>query len=397
MSIVVQKFGGTSVATDESRIKVIDKIMGSKKRGNNVAVVVSAMGRKGSPYATDTLIQLAPHLKGREMDLLMSCGEIISACVLADMLQQEGYQAVVLTGAQAGIITSDDFLEASILRVTPQRIVDLLSNGYIPVITGFQGISEVGNITTLGRGGSDTSASIIGEAIKADRIEIYTDVDGIMTADPRIFPEAKVIKDLSYSEVFQMADSGAKVIHPRAVEVARRAGIPLHIKNTFNNEIGTVIMHCPKYEGLVLEGATSKVITSIAYKANRVQFILEQTPLEDANLFPMLASKGVSLDIINIFPKEKVFTVDVEQKDKVIEVLDEANITFSFIEGCCKLTLIGERMTGVPGVMAKIITALQLADIQLLQTADSLTTIACLIYTKDLEKAVDVLHKMFDI
>lgn len=397
MGIIVQKFGGTSVATDETRLNVIDKITAAKEKGENVVVVVSAMGRKGSPYATDTLLSLAPHLGLREKDLLMSCGELISACVLASQLTEKGHEARVLTGAQAGIVTNDNFGDANIIAVNPGEITSCLADDVIPIITGFQGISESGNVTTIGRGGSDTTAAIVGEAIKADGIEIYTDVNGIMTADPRVFPQAKVIDNISYSEVFQMADSGAKVIHPRAVEVARRAGIPLYIKNTFSNDEGTAILHCPKYESTVLEGEVCKVITSIAHKNNRIQFILEQSSMEDVTIFPLLADSGVSLDIINIFPDKKVFTVDSKHFNGVVKVLEQCNIHYTAIKDCSKVTLIGERMTGVPGVMAKIITALQNENIPLLQTADSLTTIACLIYRKDLERAVDVLHRIFEI
>ncbi|WP_105615958.1 aspartate kinase [Vallitalea okinawensis] len=397
MSIIVQKFGGTSVASDESRERVLDKIIKEKDAGNKVVITVSAMGRKGSPYATDTLISLGTDLKPREMDLLMSCGELISASVVVNGLMRRGYNACVLTGAQAGILTNETYNDANILRVNPQRIVNALSDDIIPVIAGFQGMSEFGNITTLGRGGSDTTAAILAEAISADETHIYTDVDGIMTADPRVCREATVIDAISYSEVFQMADSGAKVIHPRAVEVARRSGIPLYIKNTFSNAEGTAIIHCPKPGSIVLEGNECKLITSIAHLNDRVQFIIEEGPSDDAFIFPLLADKGVSIDIINIFPSRKVFTVDKKQVWIVSEVLEQNKITYETIEDCSKVTIIGERMTGVPGVMARIITSLQKEKIPLLQTADSLTTIACLIHSKDLERAVSVLHRTFDL
>lgn len=396
MSLVIQKFGGTSVATEESREKVLEKIVNAKKQGHQVVVVVSAMGRKGSPYATDTLIRLASNIGTKDMDLLMSCGEIISASVLVNELLEKEITANVMTGGQAGIITDESYSSATILKVDPSRIFDLLANDIVPVITGFQGISQLGNVTTLGRGGSDTSASIIGEALDADAIEIYTDVNGIMTADPRVFPRAKVIDNISYTEVFQMADSGAKVIHPRAVEVARRAGIPLYIKNTFTDDSGTIIKNT-KSTPKVLDGDRGNLITSIAHINNRVQYCLEDNKINDAKLFTELADSGVSIDIINIFPNKKIFTVDEKYINKVEEVLKNNNVNHSINKDCSKVTLIGERMTGVPGVMAKIISALQNQGVSILQTADSLTTIACLIHTKDLEITVKVLHETFGL
>lgn len=397
MSLIVQKFGGTSVATEETRQSVIKKIIEEKNRGNQVVVVVSAMGRKGSPYATDTLLSLGSGLMPRETDLLMSCGELISACVLVNNLMTHGQKAMVLTGAQAGIITDETYNDSNILAVHPEKIFDGLDRDCIPVIAGFQGMSDGGNITTIGRGGSDTTAAIIAEAIKADETHIYTDVDGIMTADPRVCQEAKVINKISYSEVFQMADSGAKVIHPRAVEVARRSNIPLYIKNTFSDADGTAILHHSQDSGVLLEGKEAKIITSIAHLNNRVQFTVTETPGEDVLIFPLLAEVGVSIDIINIFPDRKVFTVDVKHQEKAEKVFKEYNITYNIIYNCSKVTLIGERMTGVPGVMASIITALGGANVPLLQTADSLTTIACLVYTKDVETAVSALHSRFNL
>ncbi|MGL5868099.1 aspartate kinase, partial [Clostridium chrysemydis] len=231
MKIVVQKFGGTSVSTKERRERVVNKVISAIKEGYSPIVVVSAMGRKGEPYATDTLLSLVDcnfkDSNKQAQDLLMCCGEFISSVVMSNELFNNGVNAVPLTGGQAGIITDDVFSDAKHKEVDSKELLRLVENGKVPVVTGFQGITEKGYFTTLGRGGSDTSAAILGAAVNAERIEIYTDVDGIMTADPRIVKEASLIDVISYTEVFQLADQGAKVVHPRAVDIAMKHNIPL--------------------------------------------------------------------------------------------------------------------------------------------------------------------------
>ena len=239
MGILVQKFGGTSVQSYEKMNEVLKIIKSYKEKDNDLqlVVVVSAMGRKGDPYATDTLINLVKNInknpQKRELDALMSCGEIIS-CLFTNILLNEGIDAVFLNGGQAGIITDDNYGNSKIIDVDPKRILKELNKGKVVVVAGFQGITTNNELTTLGRGGSDTSAVAIGKALKCDTVEIYTDVDGVMTADPRVEPNAKVLEHIGYEEVFQMADKGAKVIHPRAVQLAKSANITLVIKNTLN-------------------------------------------------------------------------------------------------------------------------------------------------------------------
>jgi aspartate kinase len=204
MRILVQKFGGTSVQSGEARAAAIEKVIAARKGGYSPVVVVSAIGRAGDPYATDTLIQFAREAAGceinpRENDLLMSCGEIISAVIMAGAFEERGYTARAVTGWQAGIYTNDLFGNASYFEVDTARLYEMLNAGVIPIVTGFQGITRNGDVTTLGRGGSDTTAAILGSALRAEAIEIYTDVDGIMTADPRLLPEARVLPDVSYN------------------------------------------------------------------------------------------------------------------------------------------------------------------------------------------------------
>lgn len=396
MHIIVQKFGGTSVAAEESRAKVLGKIRSAKERGEMPVVVVSAIGRKGSPYATDTLIdfvsQTAGTMTDRDYDLLLSCGEIISAVTMATLLNNKGIKAKALTGGQAGIITDCYHKKADLLYAKPEQLLACLEEDIIPVVAGFQGMSAEGEITTLGRGGSDTTAAMLGAALKAERIEIYTDVDGIMTADPNLCEKAKIIPAISYTEVFQMADNGAKVIHPRAVEYAKRANIPLVIKNTFTEEEGTFILqNIDDHQ----TDKNQKVITSVANRNNRVQFTVQEDILSDKDLLDSIAKEDISIDLINIFPSHKVFTIDAADTVALKKRLDDEGYNYNVVTHCAKVTAIGERMTGVPGVMARIVKAFTKAHIEILQTADSLTTIACLIKEEKVALAISVLHDEF--
>lgn len=396
MKIIVQKFGGTSVSTKEKRKKVIDKIKKAKEHGYDIVVVVSAMGRKGDAYSTDSLLSLIDketiNNNKRITDMLMCCGEIISSTVVSSELIQEGIEAVPLTGGQAGIITDDEYSNASIIEVHKEKIISILEKGKVPVVAGFQGITEDGLFTTIGRGGSDTSASLIGAALSAERIEIYTDVDGIMTADPRIVQNAEVINVLNYDEVFQLADHGAKVIHPRAVEIAKNSNIPLYIKNTMNDSEGTIINNISKEKN-------KRIITSITSTNGRIQVIINREDnidnVEYNNTLDIIADNNISLDLINIFPEKLVFTIEEYDKEKLKDIFDNLKIKYSIKENCSKIALIGSGMRGIPGVMAKIYKALSYKNIEVLQTADSHMTIWCLISTNDLKIAINALHSAF--
>ncbi|SKA86798.1 aspartate kinase [Caloramator quimbayensis] len=393
MKILVQKFGGTSVATQQRREMVCDKVIEAINKGYNPVVVVSAIGRKGDPYATDTLLSLIENKSTsnkREIDLLMCCGEIISAVVLSETFLKKGYKTVVLTGGQAGIITDNNFGNAEIKTVKTSKLIELLSKNIIPIVTGFQGMTENGDFTTLGRGGSDVTGAVLGDALKAEAIEIYTDVDGIMTADPRIVPDAKVIEKINYSEVFQFADQGAKVIHPRAVEYAMRGNVPLLIKNTMSNAKGTVISS---------EGYNKKLITGITHMPNRTQISIffEDDEIDNNELFDLLADYGISIDLINIFPNYKVFTIDGSDSERVKYILDLKKFNYKMINNCSKIAAIGSGIRGVPGVMAKILKTLKDNEIKVLQTADSHTTIWCLVKEEDTVKAINALHKAFEL
>lgn len=398
MNIVVQKFGGTSVSTEETRRQVIEKVKNAINEGLSPVVVVSAMGRKGQPYATDTLLSLiGDNFKNSNklaQDLLMCCGEMISSVVMSNDLYNAGIEAVPLTGGQAGIITDNNFNNANCLNVNPDKILELVSQGKVPVITGFQGMTEKGYFTTLGRGGSDTSASIIGVAVKASAIEIYTDVDGIMTADPRIVDDASLIDVISYNEVFQLADQGAKVIHPRAVEIAMEANIPLYIKNTMSSCRGTLINNYG-------DKASERIMTGITSQNDRIQVSIKKSENEEndkyKDVLDLVAANKISLDLINIFPREQIFTISEKNKDKLEGILKTHNLKYTIVENCSTVVVIGSRMKGMPGVMAKIIKALSDSNIEVLQTADSHMTIWCLVHSENAKEAINVLHKTFKL
>jgi len=246
MGIIVQKYGGTSVATEETRLKVYKKVIKAKNKGDSVIVVVSAMGKSGDSYATDTILDLIrKNIKNynlRELDMAFVCGEMISVAIIASKLNELGYKSLGLTGQQAGIVTDGVYFNANIERIETEKIKKYLDKGYILVVAGGQGASEEGEITTLGRGGSDTSASALGVAIGAYETIIYTDVKGIMSADPRIIEKPDIIREISYDNCCKLADEGAKVIHPRAVrESMKDKKMKLYVRSTFSEDKGTLI------------------------------------------------------------------------------------------------------------------------------------------------------------
>lgn len=398
MKILVQKFGGTSVSTHERRKMVIKKIKIALDDGYKPVVVVSAMGRKGDPYATDTLLSLIDSTfkaqNKQAADLLMSCGETMSTVIMCNELYKENLKAIPFTGGQAGIITDNNFNNASVLNVDIENLLTIINEGNIPIVAGFQGQNEKGFITTLGRGGSDVTAALLGVALKAEEIQIYTDVDGIMTADPRLVSDATLIKEISYNEVFQFADQGAKVIHPRAVEIAMKGNIPLVIKNTMSNCDGTLINSCGDLD-------TDNIITGITHMSNRVQIKInyEQNKNNESyhSLLDVLAENLISIDLINVFPKENIFTIDENDITKFDSIMNNIGLRYSCIKDCSKIAIIGSRIRGVPGVMAKVLKALIKENIEVLQTADSHTTIWCLVEEKHTNRAINALHKEFKL
>ncbi|EHC6302256.1 aspartate kinase [Listeria monocytogenes] len=398
MKIIVQKFGGTSVQNEKSRLMAFNHIKQVLKEGYKVVVVVSAIGRYGDPYATDTLLELIDakntKLTAREQDTLLSVGETISASVFTNMLKEAGIKAEAFSGGQAGIITSDDHLNAKITEVDTTRLKNALAELDVAVVAGFQGITANGDITTLGRGGSDTSAAALGVSLQADYIDIFTDVDGMMTADPRIVEHARSLPRVSYNEVSNMAYQGAKVIHPRAVEIAMTAKIPMRIRSTYLESTGTLVTSLADDSGHF--DVKERMVTGVAHVTNLTQISVQTDTVKAQQLaFKILADAGISLDFINISTNSVIFTVPEEKSHVVKQLLADEALETSVRQACAKVSIVGAGITGVPGVTAKIVGALSEKNIPILQSADSHTTIWVLVREEDLISAVNALHDVF--
>ncbi|ECB9786256.1 TPA_asm: aspartate kinase [Listeria monocytogenes] len=398
MKIIVQKFGGTSVQNEKSRLMAFNHIKQVLKEDYKVVVVVSAIGRYGDPYATDTLLELIgaknTKLTAREQDTLLSVGETISASVFTNMLKEAGIKAEAFSGGQAGIITSDDHLNAKITEVDTTRLKNALAELDVAVVAGFQGITANGDIATLGRGGSDTSAAALGVSLQADYIDIFTDVDGMMTADPRIVEHARSLPRVSYNEVSNMAYQGAKVIHPRAVEIAMTAKIPMRIRSTYLESTGTLVTSLADDSGHF--DVKERMVTGVAHVTNLTQISVQTDTVKAQQLaFKILADAGISLDFINISTNSVIFTVPEEKSHVVKQLLEDEALETSVRQACAKVSIVGAGITGVPGVTAKIVGALSEKNIPILQSADSHTTIWVLVREEDLISAVNALHDVF--
>lgn len=406
-NIVVLKFGGTSVATPEARAAVAARVSEWQGRGDKIVVVVSAMGRGGeggSPYATDSLLGLVSadtaELAPRELDAIAACGEDLSAAVLASELIVRGLPAVSLRGFQAGIVTDGVFRNARIESIEESRLKRVLDDGRIVVVTGFQGMSADGDITTLGRGGSDTSAVAIGVALGAELVVIYTDVDGVYSADPRIVPEARPIPVLPYREAAELAHGGARVLHPRAAEIAERYGIKVRICNTFSSAPGTLLCTSDEPGASRLDRREDRLARAVTSLPRIAQLALARPDFETApggvcEVLEALAAEGLSLDMINIHPDRLVFTVPDNDLERAGTVLAGLDGEVRSVPGCAKVTLVGGGIHGVPGVVARISRLLVSEGIPILQSVDSSTIVSVLVPGADEGRAVRALHTGF--
>jgi aspartate kinase len=455
MKILVQKFGGTSVDSDEHRQMAAGKIVRAIQAGWHVVVVVSAIGRAGAPYATDTLVETLKSVDAavppapREMDLMMACGEIISTVVMAQTLRARGFDTVALTGGQAGIVTDYDFGNARILSIDPSYVVRMLEADKIIFVAGFQGVTTYGAITTLGRGGSDTTASALGAALKphADEVavEIYTDVDGVRTADPRLVPEAKRLDRATYEEVAEMARMGAKVVHPRAAEIAHQYQIPLWVKSTFVDAPGTLIAADEERDDALRLRVTGITHTGkIAYlrfplpprsEEDKGQLEMEIYRILQREAIPLYLNstdgdsfafavarehlpqlKGamdglvVPIDLatrrqaphgrvylFGLGVRNAAFEAQKSLMGRVERLVEVRPVEAEVSENCTVVSVIAARFRGVPGVMALILETLDNAGVPVYQTADSELSISVLIPEADVPKATQTLHDVFHL
>ena len=400
--IIVQKYGGTSVGTASRIRRVSRRIAATVKQGHQVVAVVSAMG-----HTTDRLISLAqsinPEPPARELDMLVANGETITAPLVAMCLQGMGVPAISLSGLQAGVRTSAQHSRARIQDIKPERILETLRAGKVAVVAGFQGVTADFEVTTLGRGGSDTTAVALAAALNAGSCEIYTDVDGIFTADPRLVKTARKLSHIQYDEMLELAAVGARVMHPRAVEIGELYGVPIHVRSSFHEGVGTMIVaHVPMED--------RKRVRGIAEESNVAKITVVGVPDRPgiaAAIFEPLGAAGISVDVIvqNIGRSRRTdLTFSVAQSDlKAAEKLVKAAARtigatrVASASGVAKLSIVGTGMLGTPGIAGRMFRALADAGINIEMISTSEIRITCLVARDQVEKGVRVLHKTFDL
>jgi aspartate kinase len=385
---MVMKFGGTSVADPEKIRRVAERLVATRRAGARVVAVVSAMG-----YHTDELLALAhqvsPRPKPRELDMLISVGERISCALVAMAISDLGTDAISLTGSQAGIVTDTVHGKAKIVEVKAHRIHQELDGERIVLVAGFQGVSTAYDVTTLGRGGSDTTAVALAAALGADACEIYTDVEGVFTADPRLVPEARKLHAVSYEEMLEMAASGAKVLQLRSVEFARNHGVMLHVRSTFTDEHGTWIR---EEDERMLEKALISGVTHTVEEA-----VYEVDGVRPADLFEALAAAEVNVDTIIQMDSRIVFSAPVEDRAHAEEALTGLGAGFDEQHGLGKVSVVGAGMKSHPGVAARTFAALGELGVEPKFVATSPIKIAFYVPQGLVEETVRALHAVFEL
>ncbi len=412
MALVVQKYGGSSVADAEGIKRVAKRIVATREAGDQVVVVVSAMGD-----STDELIDLAnrvsPQPPARELDMLLTAGERISMALLAMAIAGLGMEARSFTGSQAGVITDAVHGRARIIDVTPGRIATALTEGAIPIVAGFQGVSQTTkDITTLGRGGSDTTAVALAAALHADVCEIYTDVDGVFTEDPRLVPGARRIPRISYEEMLEMAACGARVLMPRCVEYARRYGLPIHVRSSFSDRVGTWVIDRSSSNEAEEAGMEQAIISGVAHDRSEAKITVVGVPDRvgvAARIFGIIAEAGINIDMIvqNVSAiatgrTDISFTLPGDEGQRALDVLRSAQDVVGFEDllyddRIGKVSLIGAGMRSHPGVSARFFAALAEAGVNIGMISTSEIRISVVVSQTDVDNAVNATHKAFDL
>ncbi len=403
--IIVQKFGGTSVA-DTDKIKNVAKaIIKEKELGHDIVVVVSAMG-----HTTDYLVKMAKEISenpsSREMDMLLSTGEGVSIALLAMALQAQGCPAVSMNAIQVGIMTEKVHSKARIINIKTDKIKTHLAKGEVVVVAGFQGVTDDLEITTLGRGGSDTSAVALAGALNAKRCDIYTDVEGVYTTDPRVVPTASRLDEISYEEMLELARVGANVLHPRAVETAKQYSVPLRVRSTFKlNNLGTLIVGVDEME-------LHKPVTGVASDLSQLRVVVcdvKDNPGTAAVLFNGLAKENISVDmIIQSYARKALntndiaFTIDKGDLEKTLEILEKvkSQLDFSNVfvdDKIAKISIVGAGMIDRPGIAATMFKTLADLGINIKMISTSEIKISCIVAEDEAKKAVVGLHKVFHL
>lgn len=401
MDIIVQKYGGTSVGTPEKIERVAERILGLEASGVGVVAVVSAMGD-----TTDRLVDMARKISSnpprRELDMLLSTGEQISISLLSMAIHERGGRAISMTGLQSGIITDSRYSEAKIREIKTHRILKPLREGKVVIVAGFQGVSRGAEITTLGRGGSDTTAAALAAALKAKSCEIYTDVDGVFTADPNLVPEAVKLDYISHEEMLELAGSGAQVLHPRAVEIAMKFGLPLKVKPAHSFGSGTTIVEGSMLEKVVVTGVTAdKDMAKIAIQK------VPDRPGIAAKLFGALAREGISVHlIIQSIGEGNVTDVTIvlkrEYMERAVEVLRRLSKQLKaqgviYDANVAEVSIVGSGMVTEPGVAARMFRALAKRKINIELISTSHIRISCVIHKRHVREAVRAIHEDFKL
>lgn len=419
MSLIVQKFGGTSVGSVERIVSVAQRVSKTVKAGNSIVVVVSAMGK-----TTDGLVKLAAEISKnpcrREMDMLLSTGEQVSIALVSMALQELGQPAISLTGAQVGIVTEAEHTRARILHIQTERLTKHLQEGKVVVVAGFQGISRTDalEITTLGRGGSDTSAVAIAAALKADFCEIYTDVPGILTTDPRLVPEAQLMSEITCDEMLELASLGAKVLHPRAVEIARNYGVPLVVRSSWTDDPGTWVTSPPVKERSLINLEIARPVDSVESDTDQAKVALLRVPDRPgvaARLFGEIARQDVDVDLIiqsihegntndiaftvftSILPKAEAVAAAIAPvlRSHKSTPTEEAEVMVQ--QNIAKVSIAGAGMIGRPGVAAKMFATLAAAGVNIQMISTSEIKVSCVIAAQECDRAVAALRQAFEI
>lgn len=394
--VAVLKFGGTSLATREDRAVAYRRVRDARESGFATVAVVSAMGRLPENYATDTLLALVGGRAGNvNTDLLLAAGELIAAAVFADGLIQEGITAVALSGARAGIVTDDHYGDAAILRIQPEAIYEILESGAVPVVAGFQGVTEDGAVTTLGRGGTDLSAIAIGHALDAQRVDIYTDVSGAMTADPRRVPGARTIERASLAEMTELAGSGAKVMHHKAADLASSTATSYSIKN-LRTDRGTLVDEGSGVERPVTGVTSSGRVTWVRIIRGDIESPTRRMETE-LEMFRRVAEARISIDQVTINQAGVSFVVDGERGNEIRKLLGDLNLAVRVREGCAKVSIVGTGMRDAPGVVHRVVDALSQANVEIIHCTDSNVTISVLVPDDHVTSAENAIHEQFGL
>ena len=395
MNVVVLKFGGSSLASDELREIAASRVLDVLRRGDRPVVVCSAIGRAPEPYATDTLAALlGPVRSGPNRDLLLACGEAISCAVFAELLTTLGAPAQAMTGMQAGIVTNDAFGDAEIVDVDPEPIRALLARDLVPVVTGFQGGTRGNATTTLGRGGSDLTAVALGDALGASSVEIYTDVSGVMTGDPRRVAGTHPLERVTQAEMVELAGNGAKVMHHKAAELAHATGIPYSVKGLRSGVGTTVDDLAPVDAERPVTGLT--VIHDVTF-CRIIQGLTDDLDRSDVDrdVLGRVAERAISIDMVNVNDAGVFFIVDDDRADAVRPALADLNLALRMRPHCAKISIVGAGMRGTSGVMYRVVKAVTDAGVEIIHSTDSNITISILVPADQADEAEQALHDAF--